>query len=93
MNSSHDGTKDQLFLSGRRSCHFPRDRCQHGALLHRVRRVPPQRRRHRRPLQHHGRSTQSGLDQADHFCQLPRPFTTLGISNKDTGQHLFLKRL
>ena len=77
-NSSQDGTKDQLFLSGRRSCHFPRDRCQHGALLHRVRRVPSQRRRHRRPLQHHGRSTQSGLDQADHLLSATKAYHNHG---------------
>ena len=75
MISSHDGTKDQLFLSGRRSCHFPRDRGQHGALLHRVRRVPSQRRRHRRPLQHHGRSSQSGLD---HLLSATKAYHYLG---------------
>jgi len=49
-----------VFVGGS-SGHISRNRCQHGPLLPRVRRVPAERRRDGRPLQHHGGLAHAGL--------------------------------
>ena len=45
---------------GGRAGHLRGDRRQHGALLPRLRRVPPQRRSHSRVVQHHDRAGWAG---------------------------------